>query len=303
MFSFSVEISTYLTLLNNSLFLGLWGLFVGSFLNVVVYRLPKIIEQSWGQGIIDTLKDLNGLKTVLPTNVAEDMFDTNKDKNYSIKTEVKSLSFPASHCPKCGKKISWFENIPVLSWISLKGKCSNCKTKISAQYPVVELVTALCFTAIPWAHPHFSLVQNFVFTSLAAVFISLILIDYKKQLLPDILLGWALFLTLLAYSQHWSKISLEHGLISGSICFSVLFLLSKAGQAWKGVSMMGDGDIKLVFILGMYLQPMQIPIAFTTAFAIFIAQVILSSKSNKFQKSHAFGPSLILSFLYFQTFI
>lgn len=297
------ELSLHLSMLNNPIFFGIWGLLVGSFLNVLVYRLPKMMEQDWAQGFIDTLKDLEALKSIFPAHLAEKLFKANSEITYVSKDTIKNLSVPSSHCPQCGKKISWYENIPVLSWLLLKGRCSHCKTKISVQYPLVELITGICFTAMPLLGTNFSLIQNMVYTTLSAIFISLILIDYKKQLLPDLLLGWSLLGTLFIYSQNWAAISLEKGLLSGLICFGVLFLLSLAGKAWKGVAMMGDGDIKLVFILGLYISPLQIPYAFTLAFALFILQVLVVERSTDLKKSHPFGPALIVSFLALQSII
>lgn len=297
------ELSLHLYTLNNPIFFGLWGLVVGSFLNVVVYRVPKIMEQNWAQGLIDTLKDLEALKSIFSSQLAEKLFKANSEIAYVSKDTIKNLSVPSSHCPQCGKKISWYENIPVISWIFLKGRCSHCQTKISVQYPLVELITGICFTAIPLLGTNFSLIQNMVYTTLSAVFISLILIDYKKQLLPDVLLGWTLLGTLFIYSQNWAAISLEKGLLSGLICFCVLFFLSVAGKAWKGVAMMGDGDIKLVFILGLYISPLQIPYAFTLAFGLFILQVLVIEKTAALKKSHPFGPSLIVSFLALQSIL
>lgn len=300
----NIDLMLYLSAMNNPIFFGIWGLMVGSFLNVVVYRLPKIIEQDWAQGLIQTIQDLETLKSLLPSALAEKIFKNNKDEVYSAPVTVKNLSVPASHCPVCNKKISWYENIPVLSWLFLRGRCSNCSAKISAQYPAVELITGLFFLAIVWLNPTFTLLQNTVYTSLCATALALILIDYKKQLLPDALLGIFLFLTLFIYAQHWNFLAFSEGLKSAAISYSVLWLLSRLGYSWKGTTMMGEGDLKLVFILGFYVEALKLPYAFTAAFAIFIAQVIISNKVRENSSpTHAFGPSLILGFLFFQCLI
>ena len=217
---------------------------------------------------------------------------------------MKNLSVPGSHCPACNKKITWYENIPVISWLLLRGQCSACRSKISAQYPAVELITGLLFLAIVWLNPSFTLLQNTVYTSICATALALILIDYKKQLLPDLLLGILLILTLFIYAQNWNFLVFSEGLKSAIISYCVLWLLSRLGHTWKGTTMMGEGDLKLVFILGFYIEPLKLPHAFTAAFALFIAQVVLSGKTSKNKSTtHAFGPALILGFLIFQSLI
>ena len=100
------------------------GLVVGSFLNVVIYRLPKMMEAEWTQQCSELLE-----------------IDNPDKKDASFKAF--NLAIPNSHCPKCNHELSALENIPVLSWLFQKGKCRHCQASISARYPVIELVTAI----------------------------------------------------------------------------------------------------------------------------------------------------------------
>ncbi|MCG7949326.1 MAG: prepilin peptidase, partial [Candidatus Thiodiazotropha endolucinida] len=132
---------------------------MGSFLNVVIHRLPKMMEQQWRRDC----QELNG-------NLSEQ------------ELEPYTLSRPASHCPKCGHKIRPWENIPILSWLALKGRCSQCNTSISPRYPIIEAVTAILSLTVAL---HF----GFTWATLAALFltwalIALSVIDFDVQLLP-----------------------------------------------------------------------------------------------------------------------
>ena len=121
-----------LEVLLSPLMLAVFGLCIGSFLNVVIHRLPLMMDRGWR---IDSA-ELLGVKIDVPAPI--------------------TLSTPRSRCPACGHQIAWYENIPLLSYLRLGGKCSACKTPISLRYPAVELLTALLFAACGWrfgAHP------------------------------------------------------------------------------------------------------------------------------------------------------
>ena len=109
--------------------LALLGLVIGSFLNVVIHRLPLILERGWKRDSAEML----GVPVELPPEIG--------------------IATPRSRCPSCGHEIRWHENIPVLSWLRLRGRCSECKTRISPRYPIVELLTGVLFAAIGWRFP------------------------------------------------------------------------------------------------------------------------------------------------------
>ena len=138
---------------------GVFGLLIGSFLNVVIYRLPKMMERQWAA----ECAEMTGQAP--PTQ------------------EQFNLLVPRSRCQKCGHQIRWYENIPVLSYLFLRGKCSACATPISPRYPLVELVTGLLFAWCVW-HWGWTLTAA-AWCVFAAVLVALTLIDWDTTLLPD----------------------------------------------------------------------------------------------------------------------
>ena len=151
---------------------GLLGLLIGSFLNVVIHRLPRMMERQWAA----ECAELNGQPPA-----TQDAFN---------------LLVPRSRCGHCGHQIRWFENIPVLSYLALRGKCSACGTPIGLRYPLVELITGLLFAWCVWRWGwSWSAAAWCVF---AAVLVALTLIDWDTTLLPDDLTLPLLWLGLIA---------------------------------------------------------------------------------------------------------
>jgi len=206
--------------------LALLGLLIGSFLNVVIHRLPQMLERGWK---LDSAEML-GLTIEPPPEI--------------------TLSRPRSRCPSCGHQIAWHENIPVLSWLRLGGKCSACKTRISARYPFVEIFTGLLFAAVAWrfgAQPTTLLWCGFV-----AVLVALAGIDWDTTLLPDNLTLPLLWAGLAAAAIGWT-IPLSQavwGAVAGYLSlWSVYWFFKKA----TGKEGMGYGDFKLLAALGAWL--------------------------------------------------
>ncbi len=141
--------------------LAVLGLCVGSFLNVVIHRMPLMLERQWQEDARATLALPDA-----PTEQAE-----------------LTLSKPASRCPSCGHQIRWYENIPLLSWLALRGKCSACGTRISVRYPLIELGTAALFAACGW---HFGPeLTTLLWCSFVATLVAAAAIDWDTTLLPD----------------------------------------------------------------------------------------------------------------------
>jgi leader peptidase (prepilin peptidase)/N-methyltransferase len=213
-----------------------FGLVVGSFLNVVIYRLPLMMEAEW---------------TVQCQNLLEIREDKEPDKKSAF-----NLAVPDSHCPHCKHKISALENIPVLSWLILKGKCRYCQGPISARYPLMELATGV-FSALVAYHFGFALL------TLAVLFltwglITLTMIDYDHQLLPDDITLPLLWLGLLLNSQGLI-VSLEdavYGAIAGYLLLWGVYWLFKLLIGKEG---MGYGDFKLLSALGAWLGWQALP--------------------------------------------
>jgi len=166
--------------------LALLGLCVGSFLNVVIHRLPLGIEREWWTDMADQLGDTSSWQRVFASRAelpaAQRQTAERLSKDLAALPPF-SLSKPASRCPSCGHVIRWYENIPVLSWLRLRGRCSACKTRISARYPLVEILTAVLFAAAGW---HFGAQPTtLVWCAFFAVLVALAGIDWDTTLLPD----------------------------------------------------------------------------------------------------------------------
>ncbi|MCG7898930.1 MAG: A24 family peptidase [Candidatus Thiodiazotropha lotti] len=211
------------------------GLIVGSFLNVVIHRLPKMMEQQWH-------KDCDELKGL-----------TSESSN---ETEVYNLNTPASHCPKCQHRIRPWENIPVISWLVLKGRCSNCQNPISARYPIIESVTGLLSL---WIAYHF----GFSWEAAAAMLltwslISLTVIDFDVQLLPDNITLPFLWLGLL-FNINGLFTDLESSVIGAIAGYMALWSVYQLFKKLTGKEGMGYGDFKLLAMLGAWLGWQYLP--------------------------------------------
>jgi leader peptidase (prepilin peptidase)/N-methyltransferase len=205
---------------------GVFGLLIGSFLNVVIYRLPKIMERQWAA----ECAELSGQE--IP------------------KTVSFSLVVPRSHCQKCGHQIGWHENIPVLSYLFLRGKCSACHTPISLRYPMVELATGALFFFCVWrwgATP-----TALVWCAFAAAILALGLIDWDTTLLPDDITFPLLWTGLIAASLQWSGPSLNSALWGAVAGYLSLWLIYWAFKLITGKEGMGYGDFKLFTALGAW---------------------------------------------------
>jgi leader peptidase (prepilin peptidase)/N-methyltransferase len=214
------------------LFTGLFGLAVGSFLNVVILRLPKMMEAQWRSDCAT----LNGV-------------DIAPRAPYN-------LSQPASHCPKCHHRIRFWENIPVLSWLLLKGRCSQCKTRISPRYPIIETATALLSLAVA---NHF----GFTWTTLAALLltwalITLSVIDFDVQLLPDDITLPFLWLGLLINLGDLFT-DPRTALIGAAAGYLSLWSVYQLFKRLTGKEGMGYGDFKLLAMLGAWLGWRHLP--------------------------------------------
>ena len=205
---------------------ALLGLLIGSFLNVVVYRLPKIMERQWQQ----EAAEMAGQE--LP---AQEPFN---------------LMVPRSRCPHCGHPITWYENIPVLSYLALRGKCSACKAPISARYPLVEAtLAALFFYCI---HTYGANTTGYAWCAFSAVLLTLALIDWDTTLLPDDLTLPLLWLGMIAAALHWIPVTLNDALWGAVGGYMSLWLVYWGFKLATGKEGMGFGDFKLFAALGAW---------------------------------------------------
>jgi leader peptidase (prepilin peptidase)/N-methyltransferase len=248
----------------------LFSLSVGSFLNVVIYRLPLILEREWRQQCHEFLE------LEIP----------------AVGDEQKTgLARPASSCPHCGHSIRAWENIPVISYLLLRGKCSSCKTPISLQYPAIEVITALLSVTVAWKFGvSIQTVGGLLFTW---VLIALTMIDVHKQLLPDNLtlpllwlgLGFALFDT---YA------SLQASVIGAMAGYLVLWAVFHTFKLITGKEGMGFGDFKLLAALGAWMGWNLLPqiILVSSVVGAIAGSVMLVAGKTRRQQPIPFGPYL-----------
>lgn len=205
---------------------GLLGLLIGSFLNVVIHRLPKMMERQW----IAECAELSG-----------------KEPETS---EPFNLMVPRSRCPGCAHQIRWYENVPVLSYLLLRGRCSACKIAISPRYPLVELATGALFFFCVWRWG--ATVPGIAWCTFAATLLTLALIDWDTTLLPDDLTLPLLWLGLMAASLQWTSVGLNSALWGGVTGYLSLWSVYWAFKLVTGKEGMGYGDFKLFAALGAW---------------------------------------------------
>lgn len=260
----------------------LLGLCVGSFLNVVIHRIPLMMHHAWRQECSQFLTQ----QADIPTESAQIMSGI-------IATDSPiTLSKPASRCPHCAHKIAWTENIPLVSWLLLRGRCSDCKARISVRYPIVELVTALLSALVIY---HFG-VNATGLSALVLVWtlIALTGIDFDTQLLPDRLTFPLAGLGLAVNSQGWfvsptqSIWGLLLGFLSLWVVVKIFYLITKKHG-------MGQGDFKLLAVLGAWLGPMMLPLIILLSSLIgSIVGIILLKKQGE-SRPFAFGPYIAIA--------
>lgn len=207
--------------------LAILGLCIGSFLNVVIHRTPLMLEKQWREEAADVL-DISVEGPVAPL----------------------SLSTPRSRCPSCGHQIRWFENLPVLSYVLLGGRCSACKTPISLRYPFIEIFTALVFGLIGWRmgpQPAALLWCGFV-----TLLIGLAGIDWDTTWLPDHLTLPLVWAGVVASALGWT-VPLQHSVWGAVAGYMSLWSVYWAFKLLTGKEGMGYGDFKLLGALGAWL--------------------------------------------------
>ena len=246
------------------------GLMVGSFLNVVIHRLPIILERNFHQECAQCL----------PENEAS--IETHQPYN---------LAYPRSSCPQCGHMISAFENIPVISWLCLRGRCKACATPISIRYPLVELSTAILSGLIAWQYgPSFFTLGAIIFLWFL---IALIFIDTDTYLLPDDLTLPLLWLGLL-FNLFTGYVALSSAVLGAVFGYLSLWSVYWIFKLLTGKEGMGYGDFKLLAALGAWLGWQSIPLIILlssiTGALLGIAMIVFKQRGAA--KPIPFGPYL-----------
>ena len=206
---------------------GLFSLLIGSFLNVVIYRLPIMLERQWKQ----------------------DCQEWQNDTPAEVPTSDFNLVVPRSECPTCGHRISAWENIPVISYLFLRGKCAGCQTPISIQYPLIELVTALLSVLVAWKTGYGAALPALL--GFTWVLVALAMIDAKTMLLPDVLTYPLLWAGLLLNMDSLFT-SLPNAVLGAVWGYLSLWLVFHLFRLLTGKEGMGYGDFKLLAALGAW---------------------------------------------------
>lgn len=226
----------------------IFGAMIGSFLNVLILRLPK----------------------------GEKFF------------------VDRSRCPKCDFQLKWYHNIPIFSFIFLRGKCSNCKNKISLQYPVVEFITAVLSLILFGNEISFHALTSYLFYfTVACCLLVHFVIDIRHQILPDSI---NIYLGLIFLIHAIFFFSVKHWLIGGVIGFSIPYLITFIFYKLRGVVGLGGGDIKLFGVLGIFLGPLGIihNMLFSCILGSILMLPLLMFNIIKRDQAVAFGPFIIL---------
>jgi leader peptidase (prepilin peptidase) / N-methyltransferase len=268
------------------------GLLIGSFLNVVIFRLPVMMEKDWQEQCCELLS----------------IDDLKYNKN---KTEV-NLVTPRSRCPSCDHQISSIENIPVISYLFLKGKCSNCGKKISIRYPLIELTSAITVTVVAF---YFGVsLQTLFAICLTWALIALSMIDFDHQLLPDDITLPLLWLGIIInlpglFSEPGifadPKLLTDPGLFT-HIESSILGAIFGYGSLWlvyitfkliTGKEGMGHGDFKLLAVLGAWFgwQSLPLIIILSSVVGASIGILLMIFKSYNRTTAIPFGPYLAIA--------
>jgi leader peptidase (prepilin peptidase)/N-methyltransferase len=214
--------------------LGLLGLLVGSFLNVVIHRLPKMMDLRWAAECAE-FQAASDKQDAPPVEAVQPAFN---------------LMVPRSRCPHCGHAIRWFENIPVLSYLALKGGCSACHAPISPRYPAVEAVSAGLFAWCGW---HWGLGwEALAWSGFAASVLTLTCIDWDTTLLPDDITLPLLWAGLCAAALGLTDTPLLSALWGAVAGYLSLWLVYWAFKLVTGKEGMGYGDFKLFAALGAW---------------------------------------------------
>lgn len=250
---------------------ALMGLLIGSFLNVVIHRLPKMLEAQW----------------------AAECHQLHHPDQAPAEEPTLNLVTPRSRCPHCGHQIRWYENIPVLSYLFLGGKCSQCKTGISIRYPMVEILTGALYAYCAWRWGWDW--QTVAWCAFSTALVTLTFIDWDTTLLPDDItlpLVWlGLIVAALRLNPEVSITTALWGAVAGYLSLWSVYWLFKLVTGKEG---MGYGDFKLFAALGAWFGwQALVPIILLSSVIGAIVGIVLKLKSQLREGGYVpFGPFL-----------
>jgi leader peptidase (prepilin peptidase) / N-methyltransferase len=245
------------------------GLCVGSFLNVIIHRLPIMMERAWEADLAQAQGQ-----------------EASKQPRFD-------LISPRSHCPACKTPLRWWQNIPVISYIALRGKCAHCASPISMRYPVVEVLTAGLFLSVALMNPPGW--NGLATMGFVACLLALAAIDLDTYLLPDDItlpLMWAGLMV----NMTVGNVPLESAVLGAALGYTLLWAIYQLFKLATGKEGMGYGDFKLLAAMGAWLGAPALfsIILFSSVFGIFFGLVIQTVRGNKTTDAFPFGPSLVM---------
>jgi leader peptidase (prepilin peptidase)/N-methyltransferase len=264
----------------NAALAGIFGLLIGSFLNVVIYRLPKMMELRWAEEVREAQAqaEAEGMAAGIGPAPAQEPFN---------------LMVPRSRCPACGHMVQWYENIPVISYLFLRGRCSACKARISVRYPLIELATGALFFFCVW---RFGLTPVAVaWCGFSAALLTLAFIDWDTTLLPDDITLPLLWAGLLASAMQWTEIPLSASVLGAAAGYLSLWLVYWGFKLATGKEGMGYGDFKLFAALGAWFGwQALVPIILMSSVIGAIIGIAMKVFSNLREGGYIpFGPFLV----------
>lgn len=244
-----------------------FSLVIGSFLNVVIYRLPIMMEREW-----------------------QAEFQAYFQNQHTAAQQRFNLAVPASACPSCQTPIAAYDNVPLLSWLLLKGRCRQCQAKISARYPAVELLTAVLATTVAW---QFGLTMTTaVLLVITYGLVALSFIDIDKMLLPDQITLPLLWLALVFSLSDAALVSPATAIVGAACGYLSLWAVYWSFKLLTGKEGMGYGDFKLLAIFGALLGWQQLPliILLSSLVGAIIGAALLSIQGKDKATPIPFGP-------------
>lgn len=262
------------------------GLCVGSFLNVVIYRLPIMLHNDYSRACHEYLEQHNPTRDMALSATAQE----------SEAPAKFNLATPESTCPNCKRAIRAWENIPVFSFILMRGRCAGCNLKISWQYPLVELLMGVLALILA---SHFGVSYQFLFAFiLLAALLALSGIDFKQQLLPDVITLPMMWLGLLiSLIGNGVFVSPTHAILGAALAYLVLWSVFWLVKILMGVEGMGYGDFKLLALLGAWLGPLMLPqiLLLSACMGALVGIILIISKQRTRQSAIPFGPYLAIA--------
>ena len=274
--------------------LGLLGLCIGSFLNVVIYRMPVMMQRQWLSDCADQLEQTEDLRrhAGLDAGSAQALAAAGRSLQHGLQRQpALSLSRPRSRCPHCGHQLRWHENLPLLGWLRLGGRCAACKAPIAARYPLVELFTGLLFAAVAWRFG--ATLTSLLYCGLAAALVALAGIDWDTTLLPDDINQPLLWAGLLAAGLGWT-LPLNEALAGAAAGYLSLWSVYWVFKLATGKEGMGYGDFKLLAALGAWLGwQMILPIVLMASLIGAVVGIAMKLSSQLREGRYVpFGPFL-----------